>query len=78
MAFNSSKKLAGNIDALRIAFSGQENYSPEEIEVLKDYAGFGGIKAVLFGGYSPSAVPPLCPKGSTAKALRRSTSPAKS
>ncbi|GAC1312204.1 MAG: N-6 DNA methylase [Mucilaginibacter sp.] len=49
MAFNSSKKLAGNIDALRIALSGQENYSPEEIEVLKGYAGFGGIKAVLFG-----------------------------
>ena len=50
MAFNSSKKLSGNIDALRIALSKQENYSAEEIEVLKNYAGFGGLKAVLFGG----------------------------
>lgn len=49
MAFNSSKKLAGNIDALRIALSGQENFSPEEIDKLKAYAGFGGLKAVLFG-----------------------------
>src|ERR1700761_9804965 len=50
MAFNSSKKLAGNIDALRIAFSERDNYSPEEVETLKGYAGFGGLKAILFGG----------------------------
>ncbi len=50
MAFNSSKKLSGNIDALRIALSGQENYTAGEIEILKSYAGFGGLKAVLFGG----------------------------
>lgn len=49
MAFNSSKKLAGNIDALRIALSEQDNYSPEEVEALKGYAGFGGLKAILFG-----------------------------
>ncbi len=49
MAFNSSKKLAGNIDALRIALSGQESCTSEEIEILKGYAGFGGLKAVLFG-----------------------------
>jgi N12 class adenine-specific DNA methylase len=49
MAFNSSKKLTGNIDALRIALSQQESYSAEEIEVLKNYAGFGGLKAILFG-----------------------------
>jgi N12 class adenine-specific DNA methylase len=49
MAFNSSKKLAGNIAALRIALSGQESYNDKEIEVLKSYAGFGGLKAVLFG-----------------------------
>ncbi len=48
MAFNSSKKLAGNIDALRIALSGQESYSFEETEILKGYSGFGGLKAVLF------------------------------
>jgi N12 class adenine-specific DNA methylase len=49
MAFNSAKKLAGNIAALKLALSGQESYSPEDIEVLKGYAGFGGLKAVLFG-----------------------------
>src|SRR6185503_11356508 len=49
MAFNSSKKLAGNIDALRVALSEQDNYSPEEVETLKGYAGFGGLKAILFG-----------------------------
>ena len=49
MAFNSSKKLAGNIAALRLAFSDQVNFSAEEIETLKNYAGFGGLKAVLFG-----------------------------
>jgi hypothetical protein len=49
MAYNSSKKLSGNIAALRLAFSEQENFSEEEIAVLKSYAGFGGLKAVLFG-----------------------------
>lgn len=49
MAFNSSKKLADNISAISIALNyiGQE-LSPEEIGVLRNYAGFGGIKAVLF------------------------------
>jgi len=49
MAFNSAKKLAGNIAALRIALSEQDNYSEEEVHVLKGYAGFGGLKAILFG-----------------------------
>nr|WP_294791027.1 helicase-related protein [uncultured Mucilaginibacter sp.] len=49
MAFNSSKKLAGNTEALRIALSGQESFGPEEVEKLKGYAGFGGLKAILFG-----------------------------
>jgi N12 class adenine-specific DNA methylase len=49
MAFNSSKKLAGNTEALRIALSGQESFSVEEVEKLKAYAGFGGLKAILFG-----------------------------
>ena len=49
MAFNSSKKLAGNIDALRIALSEQDSYTPAEVEALKGYAGFGGLKAILFG-----------------------------
>ncbi|MFD0764495.1 helicase-related protein [Mucilaginibacter lutimaris] len=49
MAFNSSKKLADNMAAINIALNyiGQE-LSPEEIGMLRDYAGFGGIKAVLF------------------------------
>ena len=49
MAYNSAKKLQGNIDALRLAFSKQENYSDEEVKVLESYAGFGGLKGVLFG-----------------------------
>ena len=49
MAFNSTKKLSGNIEALRLAFSEQGSYSDEEATVLKNYAGFGGLKAVLFG-----------------------------
>ena len=48
MAFNSAKKLQGNIEALKLAFSGQESYSPEEIQVLQNYAGFGGLKAITF------------------------------
>ena len=49
MAFNSTKKLSGNIEALRLAFSEQDSYSDEEAAVLRNYAGFGGLKAVLFG-----------------------------
>ncbi|MCC8407701.1 DNA methylase [Mucilaginibacter sp. UR6-1] len=49
MAFNSSKKLADNLSAISIALNyiGQQ-LSPEEIAALQNYAGFGGIKAVLF------------------------------
>jgi N12 class adenine-specific DNA methylase len=49
MAFNSSKKLADNMSAIEIALNyiGQE-LTPEEVEILSSYAGFGGIKAVLF------------------------------
>ncbi|WPU96458.1 helicase-related protein [Mucilaginibacter sabulilitoris] len=49
MAFNSSKKLAGNIAALTIAFSEQDSYTDEQVEIFKNYAGFGGLKAILFG-----------------------------
>ena len=48
MAFNSSRKLAGNTDALRIALEPHRTYTPDELETLRNYAGFGGIKAVLF------------------------------
>src|ERR1700733_998101 len=49
MAYNSAKKLQGNIEALRLAFSGKAQFTPEETEILKGYAGFGGLKGVLFG-----------------------------
>jgi N12 class adenine-specific DNA methylase len=48
MAYNSAKKLSGNIAALRLALSAQDKYSDEEREILRGYAGFGGLKAVLF------------------------------
>src|ERR1700761_1229740 len=49
MAYNSAKKLADNIEALRLAFSEQESYNDKEAEALRKYAGFGGLKAILFG-----------------------------
>jgi len=49
MAYNSAKKLQGNIEALKLALSGKEQFTPEETEILKGYAGFGGLKGVLFG-----------------------------
>src|ERR1700744_4072912 len=49
MAFNPARKMADNIDAIRIAldFSGQQ-LSESELGTLRKYAGFGGLKAVLF------------------------------
>jgi N12 class adenine-specific DNA methylase len=49
MAFNPVRKMADNIAAIRIAldFTGQQ-LSETELETLKKYAGFGGLKAVLF------------------------------
>jgi len=52
MAYNQSAKLKGNIAAIRIAL-GRENDQPlsaEEINILSGYAGFGGLKQVLFSG----------------------------
>jgi N12 class adenine-specific DNA methylase len=50
MAFNTSKKLSGNIAAIRIAleWDGRRVITKEELETLKSYAGFGGLKAILF------------------------------
>jgi N12 class adenine-specific DNA methylase len=49
MAFNPGRKMADNIAAIRIAldFTGQQ-LSETELAALKKYAGFGGLKAVLF------------------------------
>ncbi|MDB5145773.1 MAG: hypothetical protein JWQ66_4486 [Mucilaginibacter sp.] len=48
MAFNSTQKLAGNIEALQIALDAPRIYSSAELETLRNYAGFGGLKVVLF------------------------------
>jgi N12 class adenine-specific DNA methylase len=49
MSFNISQKLAGNIEAIRIALTwdNQRKITEKELETLRNYAGFGGIKAVL-------------------------------
>jgi N12 class adenine-specific DNA methylase len=49
MAFNPVRKLADNIEAIRIAL-GHDGRPLSEAErgLLKQYAGFGGVKAVLF------------------------------
>ena len=50
MSYNSQQKLRDNITALRIALT----YEPDkvltigQVELLKKYSGFGGLKAVLF------------------------------
>jgi len=50
MAYNSQQKLQDNIDAIRIALEWKagQNLSVEQVQALKCYAGFGGLKAVLF------------------------------
>jgi N12 class adenine-specific DNA methylase len=50
MSYNSHQKLKDNIAAIRIATEWQPGQSllPEQVEVLKKYAGFGGLKAVLY------------------------------
>ncbi|OJV71132.1 MULTISPECIES: helicase-related protein [unclassified Flavobacterium] len=50
MAYNISKKLADNIAAIRIALSwdGKNRFEQSDIEQLCKYAGFGGIKAILY------------------------------
>jgi len=48
MAYNPQKQLKANIEAIRIALDPSRAYSPGEVETLRNYAGFGGLKAVLF------------------------------
>ncbi|WP_410220783.1 Eco57I restriction-modification methylase domain-containing protein [Pedobacter sp.] len=50
MAYNITKKLADNISAIRIALSwdGVSRLPESEVEQLKLYAGFGGIKTILY------------------------------
>lgn len=50
MAYNVSQKLQDNLDAIRIALDYQNGrpLTAEDVASLKKYAGFGGIKAVLY------------------------------
>jgi N12 class adenine-specific DNA methylase len=49
MAFNTAVRLAANIAAIRIALDFNGQRLPErDIEALKNYAGFGALKVVLF------------------------------
>ncbi|MDT3402316.1 helicase-related protein [Mucilaginibacter terrae] len=50
MAFNAFKKLRGNIDAIRIALDHRDGRQPSADDAIKlrAYAGFGGLKAVLY------------------------------
>lgn len=50
MGYNAHQKLIDNIEAIRIALEWKDGdkLSPAQTEALKKYAGFGGIKAVLY------------------------------
>jgi hypothetical protein len=50
MGYNPQQKLINNIEAVRIAMDWKEGTElfPDEIAVLKNYSGFGGIKAILY------------------------------
>ncbi len=50
MGYNSKQVLKQNIEALRIALNwdGRSPLLESEIEALKSYKGFGGIKAILY------------------------------
>lgn len=50
MGYNSQQKLKDNLAAIRVALTWKEGQrlSDEQVEVLKGYSGFDGLKAVLF------------------------------
>ncbi len=50
MSYNSQQKLADNLKAIRIALEWKPGQTllPEDVVALKRYAGFGGLKAILF------------------------------
>ncbi|WP_293906157.1 DEAD/DEAH box helicase family protein [Sphingobacterium sp. UBA5670] len=51
MAYNALQKLSDNIGALEIALSltDQDVPTQQQLDQLRKYSGFGGIKAILFG-----------------------------
>ena len=50
MAYNVYKQLSENISAIRIALGWKpgDTLEPEQVAKLQQYAGFGGIKAILY------------------------------
>ncbi|TSJ40934.1 DNA methylase [Mucilaginibacter corticis] len=50
MAFNAAKQLRNNIEAIRLSldWDGKRQFNEEEARVLKNYCGFGGLKAALY------------------------------
>ena len=50
MSYNSQQKLHDNIEAIRVALDWKEDngLSASQVDALQRYAGFGGLKAVLF------------------------------
>ncbi|MFW2477633.1 MAG: Eco57I restriction-modification methylase domain-containing protein [Sediminibacterium sp.] len=50
MSYNSQQKFRDNIEAIRIAldWSAEKKLTADQLSVLRKYAGFGGLKAVLF------------------------------
>jgi len=50
MAYNTYQKLQDNIEAIRIAleWNGSNPLHEQQLKQLKSYAGFGGIKAILY------------------------------
>jgi len=51
MAFSIRQKLSDNLAALRIVLSRKDEERPDvkQLEMLRKYAGFGGIKQVMYG-----------------------------
>lgn len=52
MAYNQFHKLSANIAAIRFALRWETGMalSEDDLDKLREYAGFGGIKAILFNG----------------------------
>lgn len=50
MGYNIGERLKGNIRAVQIALDWKEGalLSDEALQVLENYSGFGGIKAILY------------------------------
>ena len=51
MAYNRLQTMRDNIEAIRLAFrlgvAGRTAQTDEEQEILRKYAGFGGLKCIL-------------------------------